>query len=1359
MSAYKVSLALNLLYLLPLIVFSRPYPADGPAVVPRIQGFIENKGQILDQDQQPVAELLYLLRLDNGLNVQVKQRGFSYDTYREVKGKDALPDLAFHRLDITFPGSATYPQVTAAEALTEELQFSHPKQVRVRQFRKITYHHLYPHIDLEMIAAPGPGKPVEYNFILHPGARLSDIRIQYRGGSLESIEKDMLTFQLAHGCLTESIPASFWQQDGSKVAVQYELLDQQADVFTFGLSAPVDRVDQTLIIDPIPHLDWATYLGGNGDDNCRDMTMDVVGNSYLVGSSNSPNAIATTGTHQNILAGEKDVFIAKFNNEGVRLWSTYVGGPGDDEGQNIDIDAVGNIYITGATGSTDGMATPGTAQPNFAGGPTDAFAAKFDNDGIRIWGTYLGGPENDFANAVAVDALGNVFIAGWTNSTTGIATAGAFQTVFSQAQDAFLTKFDADGALVWSTYYGNTGLDIGLQLAASPTGDIWFSGWTSSTAGISLPGSHQPVHGGGTADAFLVQFSTDGLPQVASYYGGTGDDYGDALQLDADGNVYLGGPCTSPNAIATPGAYQDIIGGAFDSYLVKFNANGTRQWGTYYGGPQDEAAYGIALGPDEGIYLTGFTNSQTGIATADAHQTIFSGGDWDAFLVKFDQGAQVVWGTYYGGAEADQSFAVAVDANNKAFIAGVTSSAQNISTAGSHQEVFGGGNDAFLARFAPCSEPVLDVPNGGYLCSNEAFVLELNFTDAGPYTFTYAIDGVDQAPINLSGTSFLLSLDAGEYQDSVVITGVSSGECIGEITGLPFIKVAEPLTSDQLLVVCEDGTDNYTVEVTLSGGMFGYIPVDPNAGVVNGNQFTSRAYTATEVYSFQLTSGLGCDTLTFTGNGTCGAICADFSVSADAPSPICEGEAIQLSVDGGQTFSWTGPVGFNSIEQNPFIDNVGTAYSGTYQVIATNDIGCTDTATTVVEVLPPPRIQELLTTPLSCTDEFTDLTIMASGTGQLEYALDDSAFATNNVFDTLGVGSYDVYVRDEQGCITRQNLLIQREEGPIITAIGIESPSCGSVDGVIDITATGGEAPLRYAIDGGTNFQDSPLFEGLSGGDYAVLVVDAKGCSITAQATLASATEAPVINEIMIEQSACMANQNSVIVNAVSNSTELEYTLDGVNFQMGNRFSGLPAGTYTVTVRAAGGCSTTGTVVIPQIDVLRLNRVEIREADCLGNNGRIDIQTSGGNGTLTFTLNDTLGQGSGLFNELVPGTYRWTVTDGSGCSISDVATVSRGDCPIYIANVFSPNGDGVNDEFSLFAASGISGQVTTYEIFNRWGDLVFRSGGFSLDDDGQWWDGSLLGRPAEGGVYVYHIVIDLDGGEQLVENGEVILLR
>lgn len=656
------------------------------------------------------------------------------------------------------------------------------------------------------------------------------------------------------------------------------------------------------------------------------------------------------------------------------------------------------------------------------------------------------------------------------------------------------------------------------------------------------------------------------------------------------------------------------------------------------------------------------------------------------------------------------------------------------------------------------NEPRLEVPNGGYLCTNEAFVLELNFSQGGPYTFTYTIDGVDQSPVTTTEETYVLSLIAAEYQDSVVITSVSNEDCVGTISGLPYIRVAEPLGHTEPVVDCDNANGTYTVNFQLSGGAFGYLTVDPADGFIDGDQFTSQAIPIDQDYFIQITSGIGCDTVMVSGTPDCASSCPGLDLTAAVNGPICEGEDILLTAgNGAQTYSWTGPANFNSKEQNPILPSVTYIYSGTYQLIA-SDGSCSDTLRVEVVVNRPPSINRIDAPPLPCGENSSYIAIDASGSGLLEYSLDGINYSGQDTFPNLGPGSYDVYIRDATTCVNKSTYVLKNTDGPAITTLEVVPPDCGIDNGMIIITAEGGNPPLKYSMNDGGTFQDSGIFSDLGPGSYPLIVRDQSGCVISAMAVLAGGGEPPVIDEVLIEQAACAVGQNSITVEAISDSDQLTYSLDGVDPQSSNRFSELLPGSYSVRVEDENGCSVTETVNIPAIDVLRVIGVQVREADCRGNSGRIAVEAQGGAGLLTYQL-DTIVQTTPEFTRLLPGNYMLTVTDASGCTYTENVTVPRGNCPIYITNAFSPNEDGINDRFAVFAASGINGQVVSYQIFNRWGHQVYQAGGFPLGDTGQWWDGTYRGKAVAAGTYAFYLVIELSGGNRIVERGEVNLLR
>ena len=198
-----------------------------------------------------------------------------------------------------------------------------------------------------------------------------------------------------------------------------------------------------------------------------------------------------------------------------------------------------------------------------------------------------------------------------------------------------MVKFNSSGVRQWGTYYGGTAAEGAYHCATDASGNVYLAGDASSTTGIATTGAHQTTYGGGTDDAFLVKFNSSGVRQWGTYYGELTFDNDVSCATDASGNIYLSGTTSSTTGIATTGAHQTTFGGNYDAYLVKFNSSGVRQWGTYYGGSVGDHGYSCATDASGNIFLAGYTQSNSGIATTGAHQTTYGGGT-DAFLVKFN---------------------------------------------------------------------------------------------------------------------------------------------------------------------------------------------------------------------------------------------------------------------------------------------------------------------------------------------------------------------------------------------------------------------------------------------------------------------------------------------------------------------------------------------------------------------------------------------------------------------------------------------------------------------------------------------------------------------------------------------------
>lgn len=405
---------------------------------------------------------------------------------------------------------------------------------------------------------------------------------------------------------------------------------------------------------------WGTYYGGSQTEASTNAVTDASGNTYFTGYTQSANVMSSPGSHQTGPGGGSDAFLVKFNTSGVRIWGTYYGGSAVDYGAGLRLDNNGDLIFCGSSASpeTGVIASAGAHQSQFAGGNQDGFLAKFSPNGTRYWGTYYGGTSNDIIYSCAVDASNNIYVGGnapaytgafQTSQSTVIATPGAYQPMGNGGQDVFFVKFSTSGSRIWGSYYGGPGQELGAGVDLDQQGNIFLAGYcdATSTTGIATPGSHQAAFGGGPRDVFLVKFDPAGMRVWGSYYGGSGDEISAAnhnLVLDPAGNVYLSGDCSSSNGttIATPCSHQPVFGGgSFDCFLVKFNNNGVRQWGTYYGSNNLDGYDQITLDNAGNIYMSGTSNSAgagTAIATAGSHQSAFGGASnntGDAFLVKF----------------------------------------------------------------------------------------------------------------------------------------------------------------------------------------------------------------------------------------------------------------------------------------------------------------------------------------------------------------------------------------------------------------------------------------------------------------------------------------------------------------------------------------------------------------------------------------------------------------------------------------------------------------------------------------------------------------------------------------------------
>jgi hypothetical protein len=293
-------------------------------------------------------------------------------------------------------------------------------------------------------------------------------------------------------------------------------------------------------------LVFSTYLGGSGSDAGNGIALDPSGNSYVVGDTTSLNFPATGLQKGN--KGGQDAFVASISSTGSSLlYSTYLGGSGTDHGAAIAVDSSGSAYVTGSTFSTDFPVV--SAFQNTIGGGQDAFVARLAPGGSALtFSTYLGGSGGTVGNpeagqGIALDSQANVYVAGVTPSTN-FPVLNALQPSLDAGLDAFVTKLSSTGALLYSTYFGGSGIDVGNAIAVDSNGRAFVAGYTFSTD-LQIQGGFQDSNAG-DYDAFLAELSATGSSLVwSSYLGGSSSDTANAVALDSEGNLYVAGSTQS----------------------------------------------------------------------------------------------------------------------------------------------------------------------------------------------------------------------------------------------------------------------------------------------------------------------------------------------------------------------------------------------------------------------------------------------------------------------------------------------------------------------------------------------------------------------------------------------------------------------------------------------------------------------------------------------------------------------------------------------------------------------------------------------------------------------------------------------
>ncbi|ESU22358.1 hypothetical protein FEDK69T_23430 [Flavobacterium enshiense DK69] len=1314
-------------------------------------GFIENKGQIVDQKGKANKAVHYLLNT-SGLNVQLRNNGFSYDIYETKKiplskkdksfnatslkeGKET-PDYSleynYHRIDIDFLNSNATVKLVAEEKSSDYDNYynvAHAPEgiTNVHKYQKVTYQNIYNNIDAVFFIPKDTTKVVEYNFIVKPGGKVSDIQLKFSGAKTE-LADNKIRMNVRFGQMEETLPLSWVEQGNSRkeIAIGYKKIKKNV----YGFEGDVNASDKTVVIDPVPVRLWGTYYGGMGhEDSTTSIDIDNNGNIYVSGNTLSQDNIGTSGVFQssNFANAPFCGFAVKINPNGNRIWGTFIipnsNGNSGVNGMKLnslnEVLLVGYIYIT----SSNHLSTPGSHKETGTLNTYDSYILKLNNNGQRIWGTYFGGERDDKIKTISIDSQDNIFIGGETNSTTGISSPNTFQTTNNNNQIGFFSKFSSSGSQIYSSYFPREVNESAIDL----NNNVIFSGQYqigNNYPDVSTPGAHQTqtIY----EDAYIAKFDSAGNRLWCTYYGGTAPNtsvsgYSDlitGIDVDSSNNIYVTGYTGSTNGITTPGAYKethaDPIGALdVDVFLVKFNPQGVRQWGTFYGDNYSipEKSYDISVSDNGDSYITGETTSFSNIATPDGFQPT-KNAYRDGFLTKFDTNGHLVWGSYYGGSFIDWCNNVAVK-NNVVYVAGITNSSDNIATSGTHK-VNVEGNDAFIAKFTDCASSTTTIGNlSSCMGSNINLTVPLgtSYSWTGPNGFA----STQQNPVipnaNATHNGLYTCTITGTACDSTASINVLVGDTTAPI---PNVATLTTINGDcnTVITTIPTATDNCAGNITA-------ITTSPL------NYSTPGTYTIVWNYN--------------DGNGNNNSQNQTVVISATALPTASTSQLFCIQQNAtindititGQNIKWyDAATGGNLLASSTLLQNGVTYYAS--QTIN----GCESARVPVtVSIQNTPAPTGNATQSFCSSQNATLNDIAVSGSNLTWY---DSALGTTILPSTTLLANNTTYYATQtvNGCESPTRLAVTVTLINTLNANNYAETLCDDLNNGTEtvnlsdynsdlIATTSGNTFTYYHSQNGAENQiiaetitDFANYNLSIGNNLIFVRIDSNnGCHqvVELNFTLVSKPVIPITDIMPI------CEGSSITVNAGIGYDSYLWSTSEIS----SSITITTPGSYSVTVTENHGTVTCTSV--KNFTVVNSNAATISEiitSDWTYNQNTITVLLSGNSmGDYVYSLDGTHYQSSNTFTGLESGEYIVYVKDKNGCGIK-----SEDFYLLMYPKFFTPNGDGYNDYWKIVLSE--KEPKMKIMIFDRFGKLIKELGA-----DSQGWDGTFSGNPVPSSDY------------------------
>ncbi|MES2567611.1 MAG: PKD domain-containing protein [Bacteroidota bacterium] len=1340
--------------------------------------FAENKGQWNEK-------VLYEGKFRGG-KVFLEKKGFSYVFFP----KDGLEELHHHRhsqipftyhavkMNFKNANSSSLMQQADSNSFYENYFLGNDQSKwasHVKSYKQITYTNLYKGINARLFSEKNNFR---FDFIISPGANTNELAMDFTGQNNLSLVDGDLILNTDVGNITQQAPYAYQVIKGKEIPIECHYVLEKNTV-KFKIASTYNK-NFPLIIDPT--LVFATYTGSTADNWGMTATYDAQGNAYTAGMCFGPGYPLSPGAFQiNYMGGVGyggDISISKFNSAGSNLiYSTYLGGSDNESPQSIVVDNIGELIVFGRSSSVNFPITSSVIQSANAGG-TDLIITKFNTTGTGlVASTFLGGSGDDGVNStyflgglhynysddlrgsVIVDDSNNVYIAASTASNNFPVTSGCFQSSLGGVQDACVAKLVPGlNSLIYSTYYGGSGMDGAYDIALNPNNQLYVTGGTNSPNFHTTPGSVHASQQGGI-DGFISLFSYNGNTIQASTYIGTGSyDQSYYIQIDKNNKVYVFGQTEGAYPVST-GVYKNVNSGQFIHCL---NAGLTSSFfSTVIGsgdGFPDISPSAFLVDMCGNIYLSGWGgllynenqifSSTAGLPiTSNAFLNVTDESDF-YFMVLNPDAVSLQYATFFGGNSSLEH----VDGGTSRFD----------KSGAIYQAICEscGGNDDM-----PATPTAWSTQNGSSNCNNAVvkFAFSPNLTVAQSAINTNNIVGCAPFTVNLTnnsvnGVNYFWNFGDGNFSTAFapVHTYTAAGNYIVQLiannnatcnkwdTTYVSIKVL-PLQNLSPLLTVQSGCAPLTVNFNNTNSPSANYFWNFGDGTTANTYSTSHTYTAVGVYTVQLISQniLSCnifDTISTTIN-----VVSTMSLS---PIPLIQNGCAPLSVNFNNTnsaaadvsYSWNFGDGSSSSLFSPAhtYTNPGTF---TVQLISFSSNSCnlSDTVYSTLTVFPPLSIPPMLPQNMCLGDSITLNLLSPTGctfSWTPNLYIDNQNIQQPRVSPPLNQ-AYHVIV-EKNGCMAYDtvNVVVNKNDIKILI-----DPLHTCIDDTIILKAN--HLSSNYNWSNGENSSQINVFQP---GWYYLTTLE-NNCLAKDSIRIDSFVHVNINDGTFLLCKKDVIQLTAPYGNFIY-SWKPDYKINDTTIY-NPQVNPLQNTTYSLSLYN-GPCVSTATFEIKVMPLPTLTVTPKQVQLFYGEQFELHCFSD----TICFWSIDYLLSCNYCNNPVVTAesniTYYSTVQNEYGCKAMDSVEI-KVTPTLYIPNSFSPNGDLLNDIFKPEYTGFVEIELL---IFDRWGELIYKT-----NDPLAGWNGKYKDINCELGVYIYKLNAKDIYNETIEKVGHVTLIR